>query len=227
MKTWLARLYVAQLPAEQFEPEKDLLKRLKTVLRLKVGEQFALFSDNTDDMLYEVKTINPFTAHKVGKQQQATSSVRIDLFQSLLTNEKMEFVLQKAVELGVHSFTPVVTEKSAKATGLDKKLQRWQDIIISATEQCGRSDIMELKGLCKLNELPDELTIFEPTGKSPIEPSKGYQVLMGPVSGFSDLELKQLQAKGKLTPLGTRILRAETATIAACAVLHAKSGDFQ
>lgn len=149
----------------------------------------------------------------------------------------MDFAVQKSTELGVTEITPVYTEFGEvrlKADRVEKKLQHWQKIAISACEQSGRLDIpvinkpIALMDL-SLNESANKW-MLEPSGSDVLPQSiaeNNILLLIGPEGGFSEKEIDWAQRNDfQIVALGSRILRTETAPVAALAILQHKYGDM-
>tara|TARA_Y100001968_G_scaffold300163_2_gene311342 strand:+ start:419 stop:1165 length:747 start_codon:yes stop_codon:yes gene_type:complete len=212
------------------------------VLRLKVGAKLTLFDGQQHEYQALIKQIHKKQVWvQIVHQQWMTreSPYQLHLWQSLAKNERMEWLIQKAVELGVMSITPVLTEHYAQKmdkTRLDKKCQQWRAIVVSACEQCGRTIIPEVKPVITFKALladaPKGLNIaLLPQAKtSLLDLPRHYDsthVLIGPEGGFSQVEQLSLHEAGFLAvQLGPRILRTETAAIAALSVLQAQYGDL-
>jgi len=171
------------------------------------------------------------------------SPLKIHLIQSIVRADKMDFIMQKATELGVDAITPILSthcivklDKLDKKA-IDKKMQHWSNIIISAAQQCGRTrlpvlHIPELFSVYINTPFEGNNIIFEPRAQQsihrlPAHPNKKMRILLGPESGFTENEL-QLARDNQFESysLGPRILRAETASLSALAVLQVLYGDL-
>ena len=214
------------------------------VMRVKVDDFLVLFNGDGFDYRGRVSDINKKTINVeiLSKEKNnSESSININLFQSISSNEKMDMVIQKATELGVNSIQPVFTSRSTIKLSLDrtkKRLIHWKQVSISACEQSGRSKIPTIKlpiefdqiseGI-KTNSLnlllhPDNL---EESSNLPNEYSGDINVFIGPEGGFSQDEVLLLKKQNCINiKLGPRILRTETAPLAIIAILQYKYGDF-
>jgi 16S rRNA (uracil1498-N3)-methyltransferase len=238
---------------------------LARVLRAKVGEELVLFNGqggeysaviaHIDKKGVDVK-LNEFVS------REAESPLQIELAQGLARGEKMDFIVQKAVELGVAKILPVMTERCNVRLDVqreEKRLQHWQAVVVSACEQCGRNRLPQLEATVSLPEwLPkveaDYKFVLSPhlqneivnvqtkaaalqelqnqapkrQNQAPSLPANTRIVLLiGPEGGLSDQEVAAALAQGFLPlNLGPRILRTETASIAAIAALQARYGDL-
>lgn len=167
------------------------------------------------------------------------SPVHIRLFQGLLKGEKMDLVIQKTVELGVSEIVPVVTERSQVRQ--TRKLERWRKIAEEAARQSGRAvipsvhEVVDLGGFMRCRGSHERLgiTFWEERGEGLRNMLKGMQGVMnvdlftGPEGGLSRAEVESASEAGFLTAtLGRRILRAETAAMAAVSVIQYELGDL-
>jgi len=169
------------------------------------------------------------------------SSLNITLLQGITRNDRMDFILQKAVELGVTSIQPLWMQRSQvhlKGSRLEKRCAHWQGVIISACEQCGRATIPQLAaaidfsdwvGTQKTSGLRLLLQPNSETGLGALPPpDEKIYVLTGPEGGVNTDEQMLATAAGFTgICLGPRILRTETATLAALAGMQTLWGDFK
>jgi 16S rRNA (uracil1498-N3)-methyltransferase len=217
-------------------------KHLIKVLRTPVNTPLILF--NGDGFNYGCKTHDKHqkatTVHIISKQAANNESpLSITLLQGLSRQDRMSVSIQKAVELGVTKIIPIMTQYSNVKLSPEKqakKLLSWQNVIISACEQSGRSVLPELLPIRPMSSIssisPSDASQFVlvPAAKksfSQFEPKKEVMLLIGPEGGFSDEELKMLASNNfKAVSFGPRILRTETAGPAAISALQMLWGDF-
>ncbi len=215
---------------------------LITVLRTKVGRTLTVFNgeggEYTATLLQIDKrknaTISIDEFHAVDRE----SPLHITLAQSLAKPDRMDYCIQKAVELGVHAIELLITENTQikfNAQRWGKKQQHWQQTIISASQQSGRQSIPPLSApqpfatwIAQQREL---IYLLAPEGEeklSAISPKKKRLTLaVGPESGFSAHEIKAAKAHcAIILGMGPRILRTETAGPAAIAALQTRFGDY-
>lgn len=211
------------------------------VLRLEPGEVFHLFNGDGHD--YPAEILSP---EKRGARVRIVSRVtvgnesplRIHLYQSIARGEKMDWILQKATELGVAAFTPMLSERTEVKLDQersDKRLTHWHGVVRSACEQSGRALIPVIHPPVNVNRLDigglSQGYYLQPgTGQRladlPLAPALETALAIGPEGGFSERDMQQLQNAGfKGLSLGPRILRTETAGIAAVAALQSRFGD--
>lgn len=167
------------------------------------------------------------------------SQLPITLIQSISSSERMDLTIQKSVELGVSIIQPVVTERSSQRLNNEralKKFKRWQDIAISACEQCGRTILPEIRPVVKLAESLIEaseidlkllMSLHQPQALNQFMQPQAVTLIIGPEGGLTIKE-EQLAIKYGFKPisLGPRILRTETASLAAISAIQMLWGDF-
>lgn len=210
---------------------------LASVLRLKEAAPLILFNGDGYDypatiVHIEKKTVSVQVLSRA--QVSRESPLAIHLYQGLCRGEKMDFVIQKAVELGVSAITPLLTEYvevKLNAEKLEKRRQHWQAIIVSACEQSGRAVLPVLhapRELFSLTDLENALVLHpSEEGAASIKQAKNISILVGPEGGFSEKEIQFLiKNKMNVYALGPRILRTETAALAMIASLQTRLGDF-
>ncbi len=209
---------------------------IKNVLRMKVGDTI-LISVNGKSDLCQIETIDndQITTPIIEEDYQNTElPLQIHLFQGLPKSDKMELIIQKAVELGVYSITPIEMKRCiVKLDDKKKKSKqiRWQAISESAAKQSKRNTIPEINeivsykaALAVAKELDLLLVPYEnedgilstKEALTALKNAKSVGIIIGPEGGFDDAEIEQAKdAGGKTISLGKRILRTETAAITA------------
>ena len=242
----LTRVHVAAslAPGSEIDLPEPAAVHLARVLRLQVGDGFVLFNGDGRDYPACVAAIGKrLLRAQVGEPVAAAqeSPLRIVLLQGLARGEKMDLILQKATELGVAQVRPLSSQRSEvklDAERAAKRVAHWRNVVIAACEQSGRARVPEvvapdtLTGV--LQGLPHEgmRVILDPNGSLSFTglelPGDRLVVLaVGPEGGWSPLDRQQLLAAGFLgLRMGPRILRTETAALAAIAALQSRFGDF-
>jgi 16S rRNA (uracil1498-N3)-methyltransferase len=155
------------------------------------------------------------------------------------SGERMDYSLQKATELGVAAIQPLATERSVvKLAGerAEKRLQHWQNVVVAACEQCGRNRVPPVAPVQKLYaylaevDRKQRLLMLTPEGPTPLKqaaPESAVVLLVGAEGGLAPAEQEAARASGfEAVSLGPRVLRTETAPVAALAVLQALWGDL-
>jgi 16S rRNA (uracil1498-N3)-methyltransferase len=226
----------------EFELTNDAAHHVATVLRLKPDHPVVLF--NGDGNEYSGIIVN-VEKHRVSVEIDAKLSIdpesplSIHLGQGVSKGDRMDWALQKSVELGVTDITPLITERCA--VKLDekrwqKKISQWQKIIIGACEQSGRNTIPTLHAPIPLKNwlatsTQQQRIVLAPKAEQPIAKlprhTRGFRLLIGPEGGLSDNEIHQSIESGYTAcSLGPRILRTETAAICCISILQATHGDL-
>jgi len=211
------------------------------VLRMHVGEQLCLFNGTNQEFTSTITAINKkkvLVTIDSSAQVNRESPLHIHLAQAISKGERMEFVIQKAVELGVNTITPLISERCVvklDAARIQKKVQQWQAIAVAACEQSGRNVVPLIAQPLSLEHYLNQCKAFIKLILHPYQaqPLKSFKIeesialLIGPEGGFSEEEVLQAQALHfQPVSLGPRILRTETATITALSVLQALGGDL-
>lgn len=222
---------------------EDAANHVGRVLRMQAGEHIELF-DGTNHIYSAVITNASKKAVEVEIQARKfdnrESPLPIHLGQVISRGDRMEFTIQKSVELGVNVITPLWSERcGVKLDGdrLDKKIQQWQKIAIAACEQCGRNIIPEIRPMMKLQDWCAEndgaLKLnLHPRAKYSIKtlpeiPTAGVRLLIGSEGGLSPQEISQTETQGFTEILlGKRVLRTETAALTAITALQVCFGDL-
>ncbi|MEJ2764016.1 16S rRNA (uracil(1498)-N(3))-methyltransferase [Photobacterium sp. MCCC 1A19761] len=220
----------------------DAANHVGRVMRMQTGQEVVLF-DGSDAEFPAVITLASKKSVEVEIQGRNAHSVEspldIHLGQVVSRGEKMEFTIQKSVELGVNTITPLISERCGvklNAERFDKKLAQWQKIAISACEQCGRNTVPEIRPMMKLEdwcaEEYDGLKLnLHPRASYSINtlpaPVTKVRLLIGPEGGLSGEEIamtEQYQFSEIL--LGPRVLRTETTAMTAITALQVRFGDL-
>lgn len=213
------------------------------VLRLKEGDPLTLFNGHGGEYPATLTRLEKRAATaELGELAELSreSRLEIGLAQAVASGEKMDFILQKGVELGISAFQPLQSERSVvRLAGerAEKRVARWQDIVISACEQSGRNRVPQVLPLqafgdwIKTPPADAVCLMLSPQGTQSLASlataPQTVWLLVGPEGGLSAAEEQQALAAGWLPlKLGERILRTETAALAAVAALQTVWGDF-
>lgn len=213
------------------------------VLRMQVGDTAVVFNGTGMDADVTLQTLD-----KRGAQVEVVqvrdgipeSPFRITLLQGVARGEKMDLILQKAAELGVHAFVPVFSDRSeVKLDGerAAKRLQHWRGVVVAACEQSGRSVVPQVSAPVALQAAcaglaGDHRLILDPEAQTTARTvlpagADACVIAVGPEGGWSARDMTVLQTQGFTgVQLGPRILRTETAGIAAIAALQSHHGDL-
>lgn len=211
------------------------------VMRLNVDETIIVFNGEAGEYTARISGVGKRKAEihiESYADVDRESPLNTSLVLALIKPDKMDFAIQKAVELGVNNIQPVITERSVvklKAERMKKKIQHWQGIIIAACEQSGRTSIPSIQPVATLNDyLQQDTTATRitmlPTSKqgvADIQPAQSIELLVGPEGGFTDAEATMFDSENIQTiNFGPRILRAETAVTAGLTTLQHLQGDI-
>ena len=237
------RLFVAQplTPGSEVELDDRSRRHVSQVLRLRIGHQVILFDGSGTDFAAELTHCDRVCcrARIDGvRSTEATASLPIGLAVGISRGERMDFVVQKSVELGVATIWRLTTERSIvqmDAQRRDKRMAHWRGILIGACEQSGRSRLPVLHeptGLAEwLEAHPQGLMLHHgaQTGLHALPaPTTPIHLLVGPEGGLSDAECTLAERHHYIAVrLGPRILRTETAPLAAIAAIQTLWGDFR
>jgi len=230
--------------------EKDLQIRLDPrahhhlihVLRLRSGTQVLVFDGNGTERVAVITqadrrsaTVTPGDRIPVNTESGLTAG----LIQSVLRGDRMDYALQKSVELGINYIQPIWTERSERpvqGSRLERKHTHWRGVVISACEQCGRSQLPQLQPPLHLTDAlagtsGKNAFVLDPASSSGFldtdEPPEQLTLACGPEGGLTRQEIEQCQQAGfRSVRLGPRTLRAETAAVAAMAAAQTLWGDF-
>jgi 16S rRNA (uracil1498-N3)-methyltransferase len=244
----MPRFYVPQPQIENgmLRIEGDEVKHIRKVLRLKAGDEIVVFNGTGKE--YEGKIVEEGPSSAVIMIQSILSSERespleITLAQSLLKGEKMDYLIQKATELGVKEIIPFHSSRSVPLIEKSRRLRRhhrWEKIAIEASKQCGRGVIPKIEILRDYDEMLQNvsldffrLILLEKEGtrlKDALEGSKEKRKLffvVGPEGGLSQEEVGLAKEKDFIpVTLGKRILRSETASLCLLSILQYEWGDI-
>lgn len=228
-------------PGARLELPDHAAHHAREVLRLRPGAQVRVFDGRGAEFEAVVETLHRRQALlHLGHAAQARpeAPLRIVLAVSALRGDRMEWIIQKATELGVAAIRPVVTARTdaaARPALTGTRQERWERVASGAAEQCGRAVVPDVAPTCRLADLLREpcegrRLIFCETGGTPLRalsPAPAALLLVGPPGGWEADEVEQAERAGfERLALGPRILRTETAAVAAVSALQALWGDL-
>lgn len=213
------------------------------VLRITEGDKLILFDGSNHVFHAQVEQVSKKQIGVCISQQiyeDRESPLPIHLGQVISRGDRMEFTIQKSVELGVSTITPLWSERcGVKLDGerQDKKIQQWQKIAIAACEQCGRNVVPQIRPIMHLNEWCQEqdgmlkLNLHPRAHYTlrslPPLPAEGVRLLIGSEGGLSADEIAMTEREGFVEVLlGKRVLRTETASLATITALQLLYGDL-
>ena len=242
------RFFIPQLYAAEMVIKDVDAKHISKVLRMQPGDKIQIVSDDGVTAIAEIVSLQADNVVVKCLEKLAEShepSVKITLAQGLAKGEKMDFIIQKAVEMGASSIVPVAMEHSVvrlEGAKADKKVERWQKIAEAAAKQSKRDIIPQVQAVQTMqqmlanNDLQHKIIAYECEDrlglKTALQSCDNLQELLliiGPEGGISEFELELARKNGAVpVSLGKRILRAETAgvvALSAIAILY-ETGDL-
>ena len=240
----MPRFYVPQtfIAGEVLRLPENVCRHIQ-VLRLQAGAPLMLFDGQGQAAAAELLEIGRKQAlARVDKllAESRESPLAVTLIQAVSASEKMDFAVQKGTELGVKRIIPAVSTRSnMRLSGerAEKKVRRWQEIAISACEQCRRNEVPPVAPIADLPQVLAALPadsgarlLLSPRGGVPLRslpPAQSAVLLIGPEGGLTAEEEDLARSHGfQAVQLGARVLRTETAALAALAAMQALWGDF-
>lgn len=226
---------------QQLALDEEAANHVGRVLRMQNGQEIILFDGSGAQFPARIltsskKSVEVEILEKIEKNIE--SPLDLHLGQVISRGDKMEYTIQKSVELGVNSITPLISDRCGvklNAERFDKKLQQWQKIAIAACEQSGRNIIPKIHPVISLAEWIKEefdglkLNLHPRAEQSinTLAPSKNIRLLIGPEGGLTEQEIAKTHELGfSEILLGPRVLRTETAALTAITALQVRFGDL-
>lgn len=237
-------------PPENFRADEIILdvdetRHLRDVLRLRAGETVQIFDGAGKEFSAAVESVaKRETVLKIIAETAPSapeSKLNLTLAVALLKGEKFDLTIQKAVELGVSTFIPLLTKRTdVKLKDAEKKLERWRKIVLEASKQSGRARFMKIEAPTEFERFikdsaarrrdGESFLLFSERGGesfSTVEPAEKITAATGAEGGWEDAEIEAARSGGfQIITFGGRILRAETAAITVAAVLQNRFGDL-
>ncbi|MEM7008365.1 MAG: 16S rRNA (uracil(1498)-N(3))-methyltransferase [Thermodesulfobacteriota bacterium] len=220
----------------------DDYKHIVKVLRLKVGDSITLFDTTSTEYYANIQEITKreiFLQIKESKQIFTESPIRITLLQGLPKADKMDYIIEKATELGAYKIVPVITERS-QFTKIDRK-KRWDRISLEASKQCGRTNPTIIENTLNFKDAvniynKEELAVILQVNsevlakdyiKNSLQVPQNIVLFVGPEGGFTDNEVLLGKQMGFISlGLGPRVLRTETVSVSVLSILQFHYGDM-
>ena len=244
----MPRFFIENVSGEFITVSGSDAAHIAKSLRMKPGESVTVCGGQGIDFLCEITELSEQTVQLRVVDTvvtQSEPSLRVTLYQGLPKGDKLEWIIEKTIELGVSRIVPVLMQRSVSrpdAKSAAKKHERYNKLALSAAKQCGRGMIPEVAPMAPFREiLPllnahDLVIFFYECGGQPLSEAvadinrsawKDIAIVIGPEGGFDPAEAEALQAAGAFTAtLGPRILRTETAPLAALSALMYGTGNW-
>ena len=225
--------------------DRESARHLVQVLRMRPGTTLTLFNGdgrNYQGLLLECTRNSALVTITGSSHEERLPALKINLGLGLSRGERMDFAIQKSVELGVSSITPLTTEHAMvkiSAERMENRQQHWKRVVIAACEQSGRCRLPDLCDTCSLDQWLLSGKAFSGIGilldhrsETTLErltcTDATVNLLIGPEGGLSDGERSQAQTAGfESVRLGPRVMRTETAPLAAISAIQMLWGDFR
>ena len=227
--------------ASHFEISGEQCHYVLRVLRLQAGDQMILFDGSGSEWMAKIidtKKNRLLLELEEKSTPDRESPIDITLIQSISRSQRMDLVMQKSTELGVSTIVPVFSSNTVvriKEDKIEKKINHWRNILISASEQSGRTKLPDLMDPIKLDsdclqKYKGDLSIFyDTTGQDSyaVNKPKEITVVIGPEGGFTEVEKTMAIDNGySVIQSGPRLMRTETAPIMALSILQYLYGDL-
>lgn len=227
-----------------FDLPPEAAHHASRVLRLREGDRAEIFDGHGNErrgVIAEISGKRVTVGELAASDTQRESPLRTVLAQAMASSEKMDWVVQKATELGVTEIQPLDTERSVARLSTDraaKRMEHWRSVAVSACEQCGRNVLPEIHApldimawLRRMQDAPETKLILLPQGAASLhaqpQPQAGVVLLIGAEGGFTPAESETaLNCGFAPVRMGARVLRTETAAVAGLAALQTLWGDF-
>lgn len=226
----------------QCQLDDNAANHVGRVLRMQAGQALLLFNGDGQDYratITEAGKKHVLVAVTEAAGNETESPLRVVLAQTLSKGDRMDYAVQKAVEMGVSEIVPLTTERcdvKLKGDREDKRLRHWQQVAISAAEQCGRARVPEIQPVMTVQQWLEHaracdlrLVLHHRTERSlnTLEKPSSIALMIGPEGGLTAKEIALAEDNGFLpVALGPRVLRTETAPVAAIALCQWLWGDI-
>lgn len=223
----------------------DDVKHIKRVLRLREGDEIEVCDGAGFDYECKIDSLSDDSVRaeiKSSSENMSEPPIELCVYQGMPKSDKMDYIVQKCVELGVCEIVPVITKRAVSIPrDAEKKSSRWQRIADEAAKQCGRGILPTVRNTVSFSEAISEMSCEDSLSLMPYEceregslsellrktDKKKINVFIGPEGGFDESEVEKARKAGVFTvTLGPRILRTETAPLAVCSAIMYELGDW-
>ncbi len=227
--------------SEFIEFSGEISHQIINVLRMKSSDLVEVFNGEGLNAITKINVENSGTkviAKVISQKNVLESNLKIDVYQSIIKSSKLELTIEKLTELGISSFTPIITERSQKKDIIslsDNKINRLKKISIESAEQSGKSFVPEIRNIEKFANLLMDKNLNNPflfyennEGSESLNDinlneykDSNLSIFIGPVGGFSENEINLSRDSGfRIVNIGDTILKSDTAAIVSCALLR-------
>tara|TARA_A100001037_G_scaffold306494_1_gene352052 strand:+ start:29006 stop:29749 length:744 start_codon:yes stop_codon:yes gene_type:complete len=227
--------------SEFIEFSGEISHQIINVLRMKSSDFVEVFNGEGLNAITKINVENSGTkviAKVISQKNVLESNLKIDVYQSIIKSSKLELTIEKLTELGISSFTPIITERSQKKDIIslsDNKINRLKKISIESAEQSGKSFVPEIRNIEKFANLLMDKNLSNPflfyennEGSESLNDinlneykDSNLSIFIGPVGGFSENEINLSRDSGfRIVNIGDTILKSDTAAIVSCALLR-------
>lgn len=223
----------------------DDVKHIKKVLRLREGEEIEVCDGEGEDFECKIESLSDDVVKALIINRfpnTAEAPIELCVYQGMPKNDKMDYIVQKCVELGICKIVPVITKRAVSIPrDAEKKTARWQRIADEAAKQCGRGILPKVENTMSFSDAIKAMSDESALSLMPYEcekegslskllkntDKKKINVFIGPEGGFDESEVEKARSAGIATvTLGPRILRTETAPLAVCSAIMYEIGDW-
>jgi len=227
--------------SEFIEFSGEISHQIINVLRMKSNDLVEVFNGEGLNAITKINVESSGTkviAKVISQKNVLESNLKIDVYQSIIKSSKLELTIEKLTELGISSFTPIITERSQKKDIIslsDNKINRLKKISIESAEQSGKSFVPEIRNIEKFANLLMDKNLSNPflfyennEGSESLNDiglneykDSNLSIFIGPVGGFSENEINLSRDSGfRIVNIGDTILKSDTAAIVSCALLR-------
>lgn len=240
----MQKLFIDYTPHDDILLDGEQARHIARSLRMRVGDMLTVTDGSGNDFGCQIDEITKNTVHLKICYQQANNcepDCQVTIYQGIPKAQKMEDIIQKCVELGVTKIVPTLTKRCVSRPDkvqADKKNQRYQKIALEAAQQSGRGIVPEIGNMMSLKQAVAEdnsqvKIVFYEGGGEPLrsiisEGTKSVSVYIGPEGGFDEAEIDEIKAAGaSVATLGPRILRTQTAPVAALTAIMLLTNNLE
>lgn len=242
----MQKMFVEKIEADEVLLDEAQSRHLVKSLRMKKGDFITLTDGGGFEYVCMIESTQPDNTRLsvcYKKETAGEPDIKVTLYQGMPKGDKLEDIIQKSVELGVYEIVPVITKRSIKRPDekqAEKKNARYNKIALEAAQQSGRGIVPRVSSTVQLGQAlgyctADEIIVFYERGGAPLRSimnaagnKKHIAVFIGPEGGFDKSEIDSIvSAGGHTASLGKRILRCETAPVAALSAIMLLSGNLE